>query len=583
MGGLRLLESNGKTALSRLLDTLGVVFTTQSLAQAFASGERRMDLGDTVILSSEELTRGVREHSADVVAGFLRRHRRVLLYPFQSTADALAAIRQCIGVIAEATSTGTAGRLRYTVPADSPVQSPFAGLDIVVADPAADTALTVRESPYPSARLVSVDDGGLATWIQRPGSDVFIVSSTAVFDVDDERTRNLDCQQCFSGLVPLLLFLHHSDVPFWRTTVPAANLIIDDLPLRPRYGFVNIRTLAHSVRELGCAVSMAFIPWNCDRTSKDAVEVLRTHWPGLSLSIHGCDHVGAEFATQSVADSLPLVATSLERMRALSVRTGLPHDKVMVFPQGRFSQRAMEGLRQSEFMAAVNTELLDHSTQRGVRAGELLAPAIMSYAGFPLFLRRKMSEPLANFALDLLLGKPCLIVTHHDDFQGGMEPFAALIRSLNRLEPGLRWTNLESIVTRSYSTRRSGDGIDVQLFSPTSTVSASPGAEVRCSKAEPLLDREFEVEVGDEHVKACREGADLSFRCVLPAEPPTTVRIRVSQPDPVSRPARPIRYRAKVATRRYLSEFRDNYVARSPWATAAVKLIRRPHVPVTSR
>jgi hypothetical protein len=569
MGGLRLVESNGKTALSRLLDTLGVVFTTQSLAQALASGERRLDLGDTVILSSEEFTRGVREHSADVMAGFLRRHRRVLLYPFQSTADALAGVRQCIGVIAEATSPGIAGRHRYAVPADSPVQSPFAGLDIEVADPASDTALTVRESPYPIARLVSVDEGGLATWIQRPGSDVFIVSSTAVFEVDEERTRNLDCRQCFSGLVPLLLFLHHSNVPFWRTTVPTANLVIDDLPLRPRYGFVNIRTLARSVRDLGCAVSIAFIPWNCNRTSKDAVEVFQTHWPDLSLSIHGCDHVGAEFATQSVADSLPLVATSLERMGALSARTGLRHDKVMVFPQGRFSQRAMEALRQSEFMAAVNTELLDHSTQRGVRAAELLAPAIMSYAGFPLFLRRKMSEPLANFALDLLLGKPCLIVTHHDDFQGGMEPFAALIRSLNRLEPRLRWTNLESIVVR--------------LFSPTSTVSAGTGAEVRCSKAEPLLDREFEVQVGDEHVKACREGADLSFRWVVPAEQPTTVRIQVSRPDPLSRPARPIRYRAKVATRRYLSEFRDNYVARSPWATAAVKLMRRPHAPVTSR
>src|SRR5262249_52353024 len=51
MGNLRLLESNEKTALSRLLHTLGVVFTTQSLAQALASEERRLDLGDTMILS----------------------------------------------------------------------------------------------------------------------------------------------------------------------------------------------------------------------------------------------------------------------------------------------------------------------------------------------------------------------------------------------------------------------------------------------------------------------------------------------------------------------------------------------------
>src|SRR5262249_57327851 len=161
-----------------------------------------------------------------------------------------------------------------------------------------------------------------------------------------------------------------------------------------------------------------------------------------------------EFATQSVADSLPLVATSLERMRALSARTGLRHDKVMVFPQGRFSRQAMEALRQSEFMAAVNTELLDHSTQRGVRAAELLAPAIMSYAGFPLFLRRKMSEPLANFALDLLLGKPCLIVTHHSDFERSMEAFAAIVRSLNRLETRLRGADLEDIVWRVYYSLR---------------------------------------------------------------------------------------------------------------------------------
>src|SRR5262249_47655071 len=106
MSGLRLLANNGNTALSRLLDTLGVVFTAQSLAQALAAGQRRLDLSDTVVLSSEELTRGVREHSADTMAGFLRRHRSVLLYPFQSTADALAAVRQCIGVNAEATSPG---------------------------------------------------------------------------------------------------------------------------------------------------------------------------------------------------------------------------------------------------------------------------------------------------------------------------------------------------------------------------------------------------------------------------------------------------------------------------------------------
>src|SRR6266480_717433 len=48
-------------------------------------------------------------------------------------------------------------------------------------------------------------------------------------------------------------------------------------------------------------------------------------------------------------------------------------------------------------------------------------PAITSYSGFPLFLRRPAGEPIANFALDLLLGNPCLVGMHHDYFRQGFE------------------------------------------------------------------------------------------------------------------------------------------------------------------
>src|SRR5262249_2997037 len=155
------------------------------------------------------------------------------------------------------------------------------------------------------------------------------------------------------------------------------------------------------------------------------------------VSIHGSDHIGAEFAAPSVSASLPMIAQSLDRMKSFTAQTGVRHDKVMVFPQGKFSANAMEALRQSDFLATVNTELLDNRARRGVPARELLKPAITFYAGFPLFLRRKATEPIANFALDLLLGKPCLVVTHHDDFRRGMQPFASLVASLNGLSPRL--------------------------------------------------------------------------------------------------------------------------------------------------
>src|SRR5262245_32079114 len=168
-----------------------------------------------------------------------------------------------------------------------------------------------------------------------------------------------------------------------------------------------------------------------------------------------------------------MIGLSLERMQSLADTTGVPYDRVMVFPQGRFSAGAMRALRESDFLAAVNTELVDDRAQRGVPAGELLKPAITSYAGFPLFLRRKPEAPLADFALDLLLGKPCLVVTHHDDFRRGMEPFASWVGALNALEPTLRWSNLEAIVSGTYSARSTAaDSIDVRLLAASTIVRA---------------------------------------------------------------------------------------------------------------
>src|SRR5262249_36908527 len=150
------------------------------------------------------------------------------------------------------------------------------------------------------------------------------------------------------------------------------------------------------------------------------------------------------------------------------------YDRVMVFPQGRFSAGAMKALRESDFLAAVNTELVDDRAQRGVLAGELLKPAITSYAGFPLFLRRKPEAPLADFALDLLLGKPSLVVPHHDAFRRGMEPFASWVGALNALEPTLRWTNLEAIVSSTYSVRSTtANSADIRLVAGSTTLAAT--------------------------------------------------------------------------------------------------------------
>ena len=43
----------------------------------------------------------------------------------------------------------------------------------------------------------------------------------------------------------------------------------------------------------------------------------------------------------------------------------------------------------------------------------------MRYGDFSIFTRRYAHHGLENFAFDLLLGKACLIVCHHDFFKDG--------------------------------------------------------------------------------------------------------------------------------------------------------------------
>jgi hypothetical protein len=569
-------EDTRSTPLGSLLGALGVMLEHRPLAHAFGLAGDMRPTDAALIVSEEQLAaaHALTGDPAHLING-LARYRHVLVYPFRGRPDGLRALSACTAGRAEAAPAGGGAAAAYSVTKKFSAAGPFAGLTVQPADTSRDSCLSIRESCYSIEPIISTPGGALFVRIALPSTELFVTASTAVFDVDVEVLRNLDVRECFSGLVPLLMFLRHSGVVFWRTPQPCANVIIDDLNLRPRYGFVDLQALARHVDDLRCAVSIAFIPWNCARTSRPVVELFRTRWPRLSLSVHGCDHVGAEFATASADTALPMLALSLARMNSLKAATGLPYDPVMVFPQGRFSAAAMAALRQTDFQAAVNTELVDHRAGHGVPARELLKPAITSYAGFPLFLRRRANEPLSNFALDLLLGKPCLVVTHHDDFREGLGWFASLVSGLSALDPSLHWTSLGAIVSGSYSARPgAASNVNIRLLgSPTTVERRDKAAYVSFSKAEPLADQDFDVLVAGQSVKADREGADLVFHSVLPAEP-TTVEVTVSRRAVPPLPVHRLRYRTKVATRRYLSEIRDNYVAQSPSAVAAVRFIR---------
>jgi hypothetical protein len=416
--------------------------------------------------------------------------------------------------------------------------------------------------------------GGLLTKFKLQGNNLFVLSTEAVFDVAAEHLVNLDVRKCFSGLAPLLFFLRRSGIDTPATPLRWAHWIIDDPNLRPRYGFLDLKGFARSVRETGAAASIAFIPWNHRRTSREIVDLFKSGWPQLSICFHGCDHTGSEFSTRTANEAAPLIDLALSRMKRLEADTALGCERIMVFPQGRFSAEAMRALRASEMLAAVNTELLDCRTDHGVKGADLLKPAITTFGGFPLFMRRPAEEDPANFALDLILGKPCLIVTHHQFFERGMNAFRSKVEVLNALEPGLNWTNLERGILSTYSVSTGPDGRPhIRLYGARASVVPETSEPFVVAKAEsdPGTVRVF-VD-GAERASTNADG-DLRFVVNSAARSPVTIEARAAAP-PKPASEQSAKYRLKVTARRYLTEARDNYLCRFPRLNAGAASMKR--------
>jgi hypothetical protein len=565
MTRLVLIDRVDGSPLFRLLKTLGADCDRFSSVEEALSASR-LGPGDkcALILSSEHLVETCALAHAQALSPtkLFSSFAHVLVYPWGPRDEGAKALGEWLGGEVKAIPLRTADSC-YSVKR-SEMAGPFSGLSFGPVNSLSDFGLHISNLPYPVETIVSIDGSHFLTQIDLPETQLFVCCSSSVCEVSAEVHGNLSAAARFSELGPLAFFLRHCAVAFWQTSARMANVVIDDPDLRPCYGFLNMKTLARCVDELGCAVSIGFIPWNYNQTSPAVVELFRARWPSLSLCVHGCDHVRDEFSAAEVSTSRQLLALSLERMRRLSEVTGLAYDRVMVFPRGEFSGCAMQALRESPLVAGVNTELIDSRTGRGVRVEELLRPAITAYSGFPLFLRRPANEPIANFALDLLLGKPCLVGMHHDYFRHGPEKFVSEVNSLNALEQNLTWTNLESIVSQTYAVRRT-PGLDpeVRLFSSCTRLAPQKSlAEARFSKREPLVAKTFSASVDGRETDCTRQGETISFSGQLNQAQGTLINIRISPVEEVGIFSSSLPYRIKVAARRRLSRIRDNHFSR---------------------
>ncbi len=388
--------------------------------------------------------------------------------------------------------TGDASASVVRVPADTTWQvahtlrdfcKSMSGLKVRTHSDGHQNAIAFNQSDPRIAAVVSCEKGAALLRIERHGVPVFLSSVNAMIDLDAPLSvPAFDIRREFLSALPAAMYVKWAfDGTCWEPPLTTACMVIDDPLLRPRYGFLDFRRLLDLMLAHKFATNIAFIPWNWRRSARKVVRLFRENPERLSLSVHGCDHTGGEFGIQDSERLAWRAKQAVIRMARHEALTGIRFDPVMVFPQGVFSRVAMKVLKRTGFIAVVNTEVVGNDPQPfKVSVADYWDVAVRNYSDFPIFTRRYPSHGIENFAFDILLGKPCLVVIHHDDCRDNCKPLMEFIDRLNSLNARLSWCDLGQVVRRSFRQREIARGlVELEMYGSELLVENSSNSTCR--------------------------------------------------------------------------------------------------------
>ena len=440
---------------------------------------------------------------------------------------------------------------------------PFSGLSIGTVDPKRD-ACFVNGEPHPrQSVLVRAPNEPFFVRVDHEKSQVFLVACRELARLDEAVYPERRLLSWFSRLVPLMMFLKASlGGRLWHNDTPQACFIIDDPLLKPRYGFLRYARLLDTMSRQRFSTSIAFIPWNYRRSRRQIARLLAETRGFFSLSIHGCDHTGAEFAAADFELLRGKARLALERMQRHNQLSGVPFDGVMVFPQGLFSCEAIKALGACGYLAAVNTELHPANRPQALMLRDLLDVAVTAFDNFPLFGRHYPTD-LSAFAFDLFLGKPTLVVEHHGYFRNGYRPLENFVQQLNALDERLEWSSLATVCSRACLKRVTAQGdIDVRFYTNQFRLANSAAGPQTYSLFRKQTAEKPLPDVTVNGYPWARTQEDDDLKVVLSLQPGEAADIRIlAQSAAATVPWRPtVAHRSRVLARRLLCEFRDNHL-----------------------
>lgn len=360
---------------------------------------------------------------------------------------------------------------------------PLAGVDI--SSPMRPTCTLVRDGAGEADYIVTTGTSHQVPVLARV-ENVFFAPRLEAIDAPPAMLAS-SISEVFSSVAPFVVFLRDVSGEYaWHIDGHYANFTIDDPWLIQPYGNLDYLTLLAAMKEHRFHTTIAFVPWNYNRSKPDLVAVFRQNPRYYSVSLHGNNHTHREFGEYSenpLAKQTEDIKQAVARMEKFRSMTGLSYDRFMVFPHGVAPEATFAQLNKYGFLGTANS--LNVPLDRGAQENPLdrLRPYTTKYGGLLSLFRYSAEAPISetDLAVSAYLGNPILVYAHQEAFQGGNAFITEVVDRINKLVPDAQWVSLGNLARHLYLQRKhsGGEGVDVRMLSHEAVITNNAGTAAK--------------------------------------------------------------------------------------------------------
>jgi len=428
--------------------------------------------------------------------------------------------------------------------------------------------------------IESVQDGGKSfpVFIESAIGDQTVFLANALQE-DRNVPNGQDVVSAFLGMAPEMIFVRYSAGDrAWHSLHHYANFTIDDPWLREPYGYVDYQGLFNEMEKHHFHTTIAFIPWNYERSQPQVVSLFRDHPDRFSIAVHGNDHDHKEFTdyrSKPLADQIGDLKQGLARMERFQALTRIPYDKVMIFPHSIAPEQTLGALKTYNYLATVNSSNIPQNSTGPTELSDVLRPVTLSFEGIPSISRYSAEVPVSDayVAIHQFLGNPLFFYDHSNLFSKGIDAFDPVADKVNKLEPATEWRNLGEIVRHLYLIRLRDDlNYDVLAYSNNFIVENTADRSAIFYIAKPEVGGQPIASVsvdGKLHPYVLQDGK-ISLSITIPPGGVSGVAVQYANDLQVN-PANPAHDSFVVYLLRMGSDFRDIYLAKSAVGLAFIR------------